>query len=326
MPVRVIPHTHSMSTAAHRRAVLEALLVTFLWSTSWVLIKLGLRADLPSLTFAGLRYCLAFVCLLPWLLGSPEHRATLRRLPRALWGQLLLYGIISYAVAQGAQFFSLGLLPSATVSLVLNLSPLAVAGLAAGLTRERPAGWQWVGVGLSAAGTLLYFLPLNLAGAGLVGLLAAGVGMLANAGASILGRAINARSGLSPLVVTTLSMGLGSWPMLAAGWLWQGPATLGPLQWAIIAWLAVVNTALAFTLWNRTLQTLSAVESSLMANTMLPQIVLLTWLCLGEAVGVKGIIGLVLVTLGVALVQWSSSGAQGAARDEGPGVPQASGE
>lgn len=45
----------------HTRAVLQALLVTFLWSTSWVLIKIGL-ADIPALTFAGLRYVLAFWC------------------------------------------------------------------------------------------------------------------------------------------------------------------------------------------------------------------------------------------------------------------------
>ncbi len=288
----------------HRHAVLEALLVTFLWSTSWVLIKLGLRAELPSLTFAGLRYCLAFLCLLPWLLISPQHRAALGTLSYRDWAQLLLYGIVFYALAQGAQFFSLGLLPSATVSLVLNLSPLAVAVLAAALTRERPSGWQWIGIGLSMGGTCLYFLPLNLGGAKAIGLLAALAGMLANALSSLLGRVINARRNLSPLLVTTLSMGLGSWPLLAAGLLWQGSASLGLVQWAIIAWLAVVNTAIAFTLWNHTLQTLSAVESSLMANTMLPQIVLLTWLFLGEGVDLKGVIGLILVTLGVALVQW----------------------
>ena len=44
--------------AEHRNALLQALFVTFLWSTSWVLIKLGLR-DIPALTFAGLRYGLA---------------------------------------------------------------------------------------------------------------------------------------------------------------------------------------------------------------------------------------------------------------------------
>ena len=36
------------------KAVLQALFVTFLWSTSWVFIKFGL-VDIPALTFAGLR-------------------------------------------------------------------------------------------------------------------------------------------------------------------------------------------------------------------------------------------------------------------------------
>jgi len=45
-------------------AVLQALFVTFLWSTSWVLIKIGLE-QIPALTFAGLRYSLAFLCLVP---------------------------------------------------------------------------------------------------------------------------------------------------------------------------------------------------------------------------------------------------------------------
>jgi len=41
------------------RAILQALIVTFLWSTSWVLIKIGLE-DIPAVTFAGLRYFLFY--------------------------------------------------------------------------------------------------------------------------------------------------------------------------------------------------------------------------------------------------------------------------
>ena len=41
----------------HVRAVVQALFVTFFWSTSWVLIKFGLK-DIPALPFAGLRYTL----------------------------------------------------------------------------------------------------------------------------------------------------------------------------------------------------------------------------------------------------------------------------
>jgi drug/metabolite transporter (DMT)-like permease len=40
----------------------------------------------------------------------------------------------------------------------------------------------------------------------------------------------------------------------------------------IIGWLSVINTAFAFTLWNHTLRTLTAVESSVMNNTVLVQI------------------------------------------------------
>ena len=42
----------------HVKAVCQALLVTFLWSRSTVLIKIGL-ADIAPLPFAGLRRCAA---------------------------------------------------------------------------------------------------------------------------------------------------------------------------------------------------------------------------------------------------------------------------
>jgi drug/metabolite transporter (DMT)-like permease len=83
-------------------AVLQALFVTFLWSTSWVLIKIGLE-EIPALTFAGLRYSLAFLCLVP-LIGRRIGWSTLRRLPARTWRRLLLLGILFYAVTQGAQF------------------------------------------------------------------------------------------------------------------------------------------------------------------------------------------------------------------------------
>jgi len=77
--------------------------------------------------------------------------------------------------------------------------------------------------------------------------------------------------------------------------------------WGIIVWLAIINTALAFTLWNRTLRVLSAVESSVINNTMLIQIAVLAWLFLGESLGALGIVGLGLVALGTLLVQLQRS-------------------
>ena len=50
--------------APRRRALAAALAVTVLWSSSWVIIRVGLRHDrLPPLTFAGLRYVTAAAAL-----------------------------------------------------------------------------------------------------------------------------------------------------------------------------------------------------------------------------------------------------------------------
>jgi drug/metabolite transporter (DMT)-like permease len=88
-----------------------------------------------------------------------------------------------------------------------------------------------------------------------------------------------------------------------SGILTQGLPHLSPLNWGIVAWLAVVNTAFAFTLWNHTLRTLPAMESSIINNTMLIQIALLAWIFLGERLNGQEIAGMLVVALGVMVVQ-----------------------
>ena len=48
-------------------ALSEALLVTFLWSTSYILIKIGLR-ELNPIAFTAYRYVLASVVLIIFML------------------------------------------------------------------------------------------------------------------------------------------------------------------------------------------------------------------------------------------------------------------
>lgn len=291
----------SKTPSSRLGAALQALFVTCLWSTSWVLIKLGL-ADIPALTFAGLRYGLAFGCLL--VVGlSPARLAALRRLLRRDWARLIALGVLFYALTQGAQFLGLALLPAATVSLLLNATPVVVALLGIGWLGERPTGRQWLGVGLTLAGVAVYFLPVALPAGQIAGLAVMAVGVLANAGAALLGRRVNRAGNLHPLTVTLVSMGVGVALLLATGLITQGLPTLGPTHWAMVLWLAVVNTAFAFTLWNHTLRTLSAMESSALNGTMLIQIALLAWLFLGEGLTWPGGLGLALVGGGALLAQ-----------------------
>lgn len=287
----------------HLQAVFQALLVTFLWSTSWVLIKMGLQVSLPPVTFAGLRYCLAFACLAPFVLADRRQRAALLAIDRRAWGQLGLLGLVYYTLTQGAQFIGLAYLPSATLTLLFNFTPVLIALASVWLGSERPAATQWVGILLTGVGALLYFYPMEIPGGQGVGLAVGLVGLLANAAAALLGRKINHQGGLTPLLVTFTSMGIGGGLLLVGGAATQGFGPLEPSHWLIIGWLAVVNTAFAFTLWNHTLRTLTAVESSIINGTMLPQIAVLAWLFLGEPLNARQIGGILLVGAGVLIVQ-----------------------
>ncbi|MEP7357276.1 MAG: DMT family transporter [Anaerolineales bacterium] len=295
------------SLSPRARATAQALLVTFLWATSWVLIKFGLQspdgASLPPLTFAGLRYGLAWLCLLPLAL-RPGARAALRALPAAGWGRLAALGVLFYALTQGGQFVALKYLPAITLNLLLNFSSILVAVLGVALLAERPTRLQWLGMALALVGALVFFYPLQPAAPGqAIGYAAAGVALLANAAAAVLGRRVNQAGALSPLLVTTISMGIGAALLLVTALALQGLPRLAAWQWAIVAWLAVVNTAFAFTLWNHTLRTLTALESSILNGLLIVQIPILAWLFLGETLTPIKVGALAGVGLGALAVQ-----------------------
>lgn len=289
------------STRAHRVAVLQALLVTFLWSTSWVLIKIGLK-QIPALTFAGFRYFLGFICLLPFALRS-GYLKTLKGMSVAGWVRLFVLGVLLITITQGAQFMGLAYLPAVTVNLLLSMTTLLVAFLGVIILAERPSLLQWAGVVSFMIGVYVYFYPVSLPSGQVFGLIVVLVGVVTNAFSSILGRYINRTRELHPLAVTTVSIGVGGALLLLIGILVQGLPPLEPVHWLIIAWLALVNTAFAFTIWNLTLRTLSAVESNIINNTMLIQIAILAWLFLGETLTARQIIGMLLVALGTVIVQ-----------------------
>lgn len=302
---RPSPFVRRAAPSSRSLALLQALLVTFLWSTSWVLIKIGLQdLVLPPLTFAGLRYVLAAIVLLPLALPA------LRNVPggvraSGVLGPLALLGFVLYAVTQGAQFAALVHLPAVAVALALSTTPVLVA-LVGLRGHERPTALQVVGAVGVVAGAALYFGPLQLsAGAG-IGLAIAVVGVLANAASALLGRRL-ARDHLPAvggvLGLTALSMAFGSAVLLASGLLIEGLPMLPAEAWLIVGWLALVNTAFAFTLWNHTLRTLTAVESSVMNNLMLIQIAVLSWVFLGEGLDARQLIGLAIALAGIITVQ-----------------------
>lgn len=286
-----------------RRAlsIVVGLSVALLWSTSWVLIKFGLK-DIPALTFAGLRYSLAVVFLLP-LLISKSVRSPGGVRPKLPWPQLVALGILLYAATQGAMFMALSYLPAVSVNMMWSFSTVAVAFFSIILLHEKQTRLQWCGIAITIVGTTLYFYPGKLQPGQCVGIVVSVFGILANAGAAILGRSINRSGGISPVLLTTITMAVGAAVLTPIGILTQGLPPITANGWLIIVWLSLANTALAFTLWNYTLRTLSATESSIINGTMLIWIPILAALFLNEKLGVKEILALCIVAAGTVAVQ-----------------------
>jgi drug/metabolite transporter (DMT)-like permease len=283
------------------KAILLALFVTVLWSSSWVLIKFGLQ-DIPPLTFAGLRYTFAFLVLLPAALLNSSRRSEISDMKRREWLRLVILGFILYTATQGLIFVSLVYLQAATLSLLLNFSPILVAVLAVFYLAEIPNIFQRIGVVVFLSGAALYFYPFNTKEP-LFGLLIGAVVVISNSVSALLGRDINRSRTLNPITVTIVSMGAGGITLLILGIWLQGIPILDLSSWGIIAWLAVVNSAFAFTLWNATQRTLTATDSSIINSTMLIQIPIFAWVFLDERLTLIEIGGLMLAALGILFVQ-----------------------
>ena len=286
-----------MKTSDRTRAILQALLVTFLWSTSWVLIKISLN-DIPPLTFAGLRYSLAAILLLPAMF---KQRKAFAALTRRDWWKLVLLGVVFYALTQGGQFVTMKYLDTITFSLLLNFSAVVVALLGIVGLREYPSPLQWGGIAIFIGGVLLYFLPQGGMAGSVLGYLLAAMSIVANAVGSLMGRGINREKRIPPMIVTGVSMGIGAALMLGVGVAVEPWPKLSLTNILVILWLGAVNTAFAFYLWNLSLQHLSAMESSIINNTMMIQIAVLSWIFLQQRLNWLEIIALLIAAVGIFL-------------------------
>jgi len=234
---------------------------------------------------------------------TKEKISEIKNIDRKDWFQLTVLGILFYTFTQGTQFIGLSLLPAVTVSLILNFTPIIVAVMGIFLLSEKPSILQWLGASLFIIGILAYFYPVDLSEGKILGIVVMVIGVFCNSFSSVLGRGINRSHKYHPLTVTVISMGFGSIIMLTIGLAVQGLPPLSLTNILFLLWLSVVNTALAFTLWNLSLRTLTAMESSIINGTMLIQIAFLAWIFIGEPVTWKEGIGMFIAAAGAIVVQ-----------------------
>jgi len=280
-------------------ALTEAFLVTFLWSTSYILIKIGVE-EINPLAFASYRYFLASFFLI--IFSVFVYKKDLMNVGHRQAAIFLILGFTGYFIAQGLQFIGLYYLSPVTVSFILNLTPVYVLIFSVLFIGEKPSIIQLLGIILSLVGIVVFFYGFLQILVEITGVLATILSGLGWAGYMILSR-YYLKKKENIFIFTTYSMLSGSIMLLSITMFTGNATSVSANGWAIIFWLSIVNTALAFALWNHALKTLKVFEQSILQNTMLIQITLLSIVFLQEQITLQKVFGMVMVFIGVLIAQ-----------------------
>ena len=270
-----------------------------IWSSSFVGVKVALAYTGPF-TVAGLRYFLAFLFLFPWLCkrwrGSPS-------LTRSQWARFTLMGLTQYTIANGALFLALQTVSATTGSLALCLVPIPVLLLGLLRLKERPRFLQLVGLAITIGGSFLFLSPgLELENTLALGIL--GIAVLSFSAFPVLGREVARDRTVENVTLTAIPLGIGGGILLLLALAVEGIPHMPLLAWGVVLGLAVVNTVVAYLLYNHSLQRLAAVEANVMLNLTPLGTALIAWAALGERLLPIQIGAMFLVMGGASLVQW----------------------
>jgi len=229
-------------------AAAPAILACLPWSSAFAAVKTGLR-HMPPLTFAGMRFLLAGLLLLP-LCGSPRQvPGVIKRHRRHIATVSVLQTVVLYA----AYFWGMSLVQGAQGAVIIGASPLVVALMAhffmpddrMTLPKAGTIAPGLVGVLILATGSHPWS-PTGLRELGGMGLLL--ICVCSSAAANVF--VARHPHPINPILLNSVQIGTGGVVLLVAGLVVHGPpaAVPPPVFFAALLWLAVVSAA-AFSIW-----------------------------------------------------------------------------
>ena len=285
-----------MKRPSYSLAIAEAILVNLIWASSFIIVKLVLD-EISPLTISGLRYFIGALILLPFMLREKNPPISAK-----MWGWLFLLGISQYTIGNGAIFWSLEYLPATTVSFLMGT--ITIATLVAGVffLKEVPTKMQVIGILVTLGGGTLFFIKGMQAGE-MLGLVIFFVGMLGITFFSIMGRKFAREGTVSTLTLTGVPLVLGGVVTLLIAIPLEGIPSASPFTWGLILFLAAINTALGYFLYNHALQVLTAIQMNIILNLTPVWTAIFGFFLLNERLGALQMLAIAIVIIGVMLVQ-----------------------
>jgi drug/metabolite transporter (DMT)-like permease len=289
------------ATKAPPRAAFEWALLAVLatcWGASYTFIKIGVET-LPPVTLIAARTLIAGLLLLAVL------RVRGVKLPKepAMWGRFALQACLNSVLPFTLIAWAERSVDAGLATILNSTSPIFIFLLGLGLGMggaEKPTLRRLFGVGAGLAGICLIvgFEALHGLGHSLLAQLGLVAAAVCYGCAAMFGRVFK---GLDPMVPAAGSLLSGAAMLLPASIAIDRPWTLSPSAASMMAVLAlaVLSTALAFTIYFRLIKTLGPMSTAAQAYLRVPIGVMIGVVFLGEALSPTAWIGLACIVAGV---------------------------
>ncbi|MFW9957489.1 MAG: DMT family transporter [Candidatus Odinarchaeota archaeon] len=287
-------------------AYLAIIVTTILWASSLIFAKL-IFAEVGPIVFVALRYTLAT----PFLFVLAFHRRKRQTCGslRANWKVLLVTGLSGPFISQVLQYIGLEMTVASDALLLMNLTPIFAVILAAPLLNERITLDKIVGLILATLGATLIVLNASpdfttITVERVLGNIIVIVSTLFFAINGIAGKvAVKSTNTVSTTFYSTL---------FSVPFIWFTAAlfddvtvllTMSIEAWAIVSWIAVVNTVIAFMLYYESMKYIESSRVQIILNLIGVWGVIMSILVLNEIVTLLQILGGLLTIIGVVIAQ-----------------------
>ena len=277
------------------------LILCGIWGSTWLFIKLGL-ADLPPLTFAGIRFLIASLILSALILARGVRWPRSRR----DWYLIAIVGLLQFTLNYGLVFWGEQYIPSGLAAVLQSTFPafgLVIAHLY--LPYERLTTRKVFGVLMGVVGVAIIFSDqLTIAGhLALLGSVALVASAFFGAYSNVLVKAY-ARE-IDPQVLAAGQMIFGFPPLLILGIVTEGnPFRFHWTMTAVIslAYLVVVGSVIAFALYYWLVRHMEVTKTMLIALVTPVVAVVLGMIALHEKLNWRLFVGAACIISGIGLI------------------------
>jgi len=277
--------------------------VIVVWGLNFSVIKIALREMTPA-GFNGVRLILTAVIFLAIMAVSGE---SFRVAKGDLW-KLALIGMAGNGLYQVLFINGLSRTTASNTSFILAMSPVMVALLGVLLRIEKIHWTAWVGIFVSLAGLYLVIGAghdgFRFSGDGFRGDLMIFTGTILWSLYTVFSKGFLER--LSPLKFASLTVIFGTLtyiPFSASALVRISWKQVSPAAWAGLCFSAVFSLVLGYLIWYSSVKRVGNARTAVYSNLTPLFTALFAYLFIGESLGLRKIIGGIIILAGVYLAR-----------------------